>query len=63
MSKGTITVRKDTDGTVDEIVARGVDIHLERMSGKTYTLLIHGKKRTQCWAITMKEPMFLSWEE
>jgi len=34
------TIRRDDEGEVDEVVARGADVHLERMSAGGWSLII-----------------------
>lgn len=43
-------VRHNDDGTLDEIVARGADVHLEQMSGTHWFLEVaSGSKRMAIW--------------
>jgi len=35
-SECAVVVRKNDDGTIDEVVAGGCDIHLEQMSGDSF---------------------------
>lgn len=41
-----IEVRTNPDGTIDEVVAQGVSVHLEQMSESSYALIICEPGRT-----------------
>ena len=63
--KGRIVIRLDEMG-IDEVVAFGVDVHLERMDSNDFCLIVYAKGEIGCYRIAAKKATvtaFESWRE
>lgn len=48
---------------LDEVVAYGADVHLERMSDNSFSLIVHGRKETVNYHISAARATVTAYEQ